>query len=326
MRIPGLKTTRQLVRQFRSRILGGGIVLGYHRIANEADDPFAMSVSPGNFAEQMAVIWDLAEPVPLQTLVQQVRDEKPLRRSLALTMDDGYSDNLYEALPVLDNYQIPATIFVVSGFLGQAFWWDELARLVFTKEAFAAGLSLTIAGRPFEWQMQAAEPAQAQREALYQTLYFALRPLQAAERQRVLQELVSLVGDVPLEGARHKVLTTAELSTLADSRLIEIGSHTHSHAELDRLDPNHQLDEIKQSHNELSEIIGRVVSGFSFPFGSYTSQSQEILRRMGYSYACSSNPDTVRSASQCYQLPRLWVPNVDGEQFGRWISRWLGTA
>ena len=47
--------------------------------------------------------------------------------SIVVTFDDGYLDVLQNAVPILERYQIPATIFVVTGNLGEPFWWDRLA-------------------------------------------------------------------------------------------------------------------------------------------------------------------------------------------------------
>ena len=323
MRIPGLKTTRRVVRQFRSRWLGSAIILGYHRIAAEGKDPFSMSVSPRNFAEQLTVIRDLATPISLTALVQGLQDGRLPQHPVALTMDDGYADNLYEAQPLLERYEIPATIFMVSGYLGQAFWWDELAQLVFTEGSFADGICLKIAGKEFEWQPEQAEDMEKQREHLLETLYRVFRPLSNQERQKTMGQLRSWIGDVQLEMFHHRALTSAELNTLADCPLIEIGSHTHTHPALADLPLTEQEREIEHSQAELTEIIDQAISGFSFPNGSYSAATQKMLRKAAYTYACSSDQDTARHIKQCYQLPRLWVPNVAGEEFGRWLRDWL---
>jgi peptidoglycan/xylan/chitin deacetylase (PgdA/CDA1 family) len=326
MRIPGLKTTRQLVRQLRSRFLGGSIILGYHRLSEEARDPFSLSVSPQNFASHLNLIRTLATPISLSELVQRLREGNPPRRAVALTMDDGYADNLHQARPLLERYQIPATIFVVSGCLGREFWWDELARLVFTQGAFANGIRLAIAGQEVKWQIQADKDIQAQQERLLQILYWALRPLPEPERQNIIKELRSKVGNVQVEECQHRALTPAELRTLADSPLIEIGSHTHTHPALALLTDTGQRYEIEYSQARLAEITGRAVTGFSFPNGSYSAATQEILRSLAYTYACSSHQDTAHHAGQRYQLPRLWVPDLGGDSFEHWLRRWLAVG
>jgi peptidoglycan/xylan/chitin deacetylase (PgdA/CDA1 family) len=39
--------------------------------------------------------------------------------SVAITFDDGYRDNLYVALPLLEKFKLPMTLFVAAGMVGQ---------------------------------------------------------------------------------------------------------------------------------------------------------------------------------------------------------------
>ena len=316
MRIPGLKTTRRVVRQLKSRWWGGSLILGYHSISEAATDPFFMRVSPRNFAEQLDVIRKLTTPISVSDLVQDLQKGERCQPVIALTLDDGYADNLHTALPLLEKCEIPATVFVVSGYIGQEFWWDELVRLVSTKGAFANGIRLKITNQVFEWQL-------GQQRELLEALYWFIRPLPELERQESMAQLRDCVGEVQIEEAQHRALTAAELNTLADNPLIEIGSHTHTHPALADLAFAEQQYEIEYSQTALAKLIGWPITGFSFPNGSYSKEVQQLLRNTSFAYACSSDQDTVLRFSQRYQLPRLWVPNLDGEAFVRWLKPWL---
>lgn len=48
-------------------------------------------------------------------------------RSVLLTFDDGYADNLHVALPLLHAYDMSATLFVISAFVGQTNRWNPKA-------------------------------------------------------------------------------------------------------------------------------------------------------------------------------------------------------
>src|SRR5439155_585655 len=58
-----------------------------------------------------------------------MRQGRAPRNALALTFDDGYRDNLTHVAPILKRLGLPATIFLVTGFIGtpNALWVDRVA-------------------------------------------------------------------------------------------------------------------------------------------------------------------------------------------------------
>jgi len=50
------------------------------------------------------------------------------KTGLVITFGDGYADNIINALPLLERYQIPATIFISTLNINtkNEFWWDRL--------------------------------------------------------------------------------------------------------------------------------------------------------------------------------------------------------
>jgi peptidoglycan/xylan/chitin deacetylase (PgdA/CDA1 family) len=90
------------------------VILLYHRVTELAADPQLLSVSPQHFAEHLDVIRKVGLPMPLKSLWQDGRRERSSKCDVIVTFDDGYADNLYNAKPLLESHDVPATVFVSS--------------------------------------------------------------------------------------------------------------------------------------------------------------------------------------------------------------------
>ncbi|GIW68625.1 MAG: hypothetical protein KatS3mg100_119 [Candidatus Parcubacteria bacterium] len=93
-------------------------VLLYHAI-NDSGEPVA--VPPRLFAQHLAALREHGYFfIHATTLAQFLRGESSLpARAVLLTFDDGYRDNLTNALPILEKYEAPAMIFLISAKLGK---------------------------------------------------------------------------------------------------------------------------------------------------------------------------------------------------------------
>ncbi|MFA6408208.1 MAG: polysaccharide deacetylase family protein [Candidatus Paceibacterota bacterium] len=86
------------------------VVLMYHAVNRSG---WKLAVSPEEFERQMRCIASMA--VPLTDVVLYAKRERSLPpRAVAVTFDDGYEDVLTTALPILERYHIPATVFIPS--------------------------------------------------------------------------------------------------------------------------------------------------------------------------------------------------------------------
>src|SRR3990167_5893285 len=122
------------LRRGARRLLAGPqpAILMYHRVAQPQADPWGLAVSPTNFAAQMRALKRLRRPVSLDEMAQRLANGALERGMVAISFDDAYRDVLTNAKPVLQDLGIPATVFVVTGKLGdeRGFWWDRLAAAV----------------------------------------------------------------------------------------------------------------------------------------------------------------------------------------------------
>lgn len=118
-------------------------ILMYHNIGYGEGNFY---VTPENFTKQMEYIKKNGyEVITLDQLVAAIKNKKPLKRNkVVITFDDGYKDNFEYAYPVLKKLDFPATIFLVTGLIGQNFSsskkefmsWEEIITMSRNKVSF----------------------------------------------------------------------------------------------------------------------------------------------------------------------------------------------
>ena len=101
-------------------------VLMYHAFSDSGErDRYILAKR--SFARQMRLLSLLRyRPVSFDRLAEALRNRKPLpRRSVVVTIDDGYRDNFDVAGPILSRHRVPATIFLVSQRIGGSNDWGD---------------------------------------------------------------------------------------------------------------------------------------------------------------------------------------------------------
>jgi peptidoglycan/xylan/chitin deacetylase (PgdA/CDA1 family) len=342
MILVGIGALRQLFRCFSNRITPPALILLYHRVAESGSDPWFLSVTPQHFAEHLEVIRKRAYPVSLKQLAEALKNGKRSPRSIAITFDDGYTNSLHRAKPLLERYDIPATVFVISGYVGKSeeFWWDQLDQILLQPRRLPEELHLDIKGSIHAWTLGAAveysqedrrrdagRPAQeaepGTRLFFYHDVWQQLQPLPEELRQKLVDEIAAWADAEPIVRSTHRALTSEELVILKQGGLIEVGAHTVTHPLLANHSLSFQRNEIRQSKTDLERVLGHPVTSFSYPHGSYTEETVALVRDAGFAYACSTVSDTVWRNADLFQLPRFGVGNWSGEEFERRLSKWF---
>lgn len=304
---------------------GAGVILLYHRIAALERDPQLLCVQPKRFAEQLEVLRAAYSPTALGKLVAGDAVGSVQRPAVAVTFDDGYEDNLTIAAGLLESWDVPATVFVTTGAMdrGGEFWWDALERTLLAGEDGAIG-----------WDVTKPDAPTPGCDA-YRRLHPILKAQDAGVRAQALATLKGSGSDDVSSAARatHRPMTADQVHALSRSRCVEVGGHTVTHPVLSRLGLDRQREEIVNCRRRLTEIVGRPIDGFSYPYGTrrdFTRETADLVREAGFSYACANVPGLAAGGSgdahDRYALPRVIVRDWDGDEFARRLAECLTHA
>ncbi|NYT59056.1 polysaccharide deacetylase family protein [Alcaligenaceae bacterium] len=109
------------------------------------------------------------------------------------------------------------------------------------------------------------------------------------------------------KGIAHSDLMSADEMRDWAAAGMEVGSHTLDHPFLPKLSPDIATFQIKQSRQELEEIIGSEVTAFCYPYGGETPQIRAMVRAAGYTNATTTERGLARIDDDLYGLPRATV-------------------
>ena len=83
-------------------------------------------------------------------------------------------------------------------------------------------------------------------------------------------------------------MSNSEVSELVSSKLVELGSHTENHVNLDTASFMATFYEIRESKKEVKKLFDYDVTSFCYPFGNYTKVAMAALRLYGYTMATTT--------------------------------------
>lgn len=101
-------------------------ILMYHSIESMPKDTIMRSlhVPPKRFKYQMWLLKKLGYKGLSVSKLKPYLDGKKHGKVVGITFDDGYQNNLINALPILTKYNFSATCYIVSGNIGETNTWD----------------------------------------------------------------------------------------------------------------------------------------------------------------------------------------------------------
>jgi len=107
---------------------GNLVVLQYHHVSSET--PNSTSVTSEVFESHMALLAEQFHVIDLGEALEKIKLKQPLpNKSVAITFDDGYTNILENAHPILKKYDFPYTVFINPAIIGESsvqLSWDQV--------------------------------------------------------------------------------------------------------------------------------------------------------------------------------------------------------
>jgi peptidoglycan/xylan/chitin deacetylase (PgdA/CDA1 family) len=301
----------------RQQLAGRAFVLMYHRVlpeapaAGEGVEP-GMYVTADSFHQHMTYLRDSYQVLPLAELLERKERGKDLSGCCAVTFDDGWLDNFQVAFPILRALQLPATIFLPTGFIGtdRWFWPDQVMRLACAAQAgyeLPADLQLVLA-------LCGSQGPRPERLAA------VLKELGPEIRTRMVAACQRLPGDGP---RGRQVMNWQEVRQMAAGGLVEFGAHSVSHELLDQVAAAAAEEEICASRVRIEEELGRPCQLFSYPNGNHTPQLMSMVARQGMRWAVTTRRGYLEQRSDLLAVPRIGMHEDVSATMGLFQARIL---
>jgi len=305
------------------------VVLAYHRVTHISVDPLEMAVSPEHFDKQMQFLKKNYHVVSIEEFTEYLYKRKRFYpKTVVITFDDGYADNLHEAFPILDQYHLPATFFITTRWIDkdEIPWWDELTLLCFTRtwpEKIALN-GKTYLTKNFKDKMNTYQ--------IWMRLFRLSTMHQIkAYLSEIYQQLGGTISEIKYqEKSNYRMLSKNELKQLAKNTHVTIGNHTHDHVALGILALEKQMEEIDTANHILQEITGYPIRYISYPFGSkkwigkkrfYNEDTIKACKQLNMATGLANYYGQVHSNQNPFTIPRILVRNWELSTFERFMKR-----
>jgi len=270
------------------RYRGAGTIFMLHSVVDDIDGypDHSLRCPVATLARTLSWLRDRdVEFVTLDGLLERLR--APARRPFAaFTFDDGFADSLTHALPVMEQFGAPMTVYVATGMIERRMdaWWLGLAAWIRASDRVA----LPQAGLAFDC------PDSLSRKCAFVAIEAAIH-----RNYDLLAQVRAAIAEHGIDCSAllaREALTVEQLRKLSRHPLVTIGSHGDTHINLARASAATVHNEMTSNRRFLEGIIGKPVEHFAYPFGNARAcgdREAAIARSVGFRTAVTTRCGAV---------------------------------
>lgn len=236
--------------------------------------------------------------IAMDEMLPRLRSGNP-KQFVVITLDDGYRDNLTNALPILERYAAPALINVPTQAVTRELfcWWLALRELFITRDTLQIGPL----GRKLDIGTHASKLGEYRRVQRW----FAADFTRACDLRTWFDDQGVSFPDL----CERFFVDAKELKRLAAHPLITIGGHSTTHRPMAALPEREMRAELADNKVFLQTLLQSPVDHMAYPYGGKDQcgpREAKAAREAGYRTAIAVRHGklTAQTAEDPYLLPR----------------------
>lgn len=279
------------------------VVLFYHGVAEHPDPLVELESIPlDQFERQMDYLNSYYEVISPQDFLRRYETQNWEGREVLLTFDDGYKNMLTSALPILERYRFPFLLFFTTNNIDH----NELFATTVNRLVVLASSIKHITIKEFGIDAK-LDSSNRTIVASYISRLLKTRPIR--DVNTIVSRLLSALPDGEIESLREQYSSVIPMDwndaqEISLSPLCTIGSHCMDHI---CCHSNQPIDCVKeqicQSKRIIEDRLGKPCLFFSYPNGSFTLDSNAIVKDAGYLMGFSTKRLPINGLSQ-WSIPR----------------------
>jgi len=311
---------------FRDRFQNKSFILMYHRII-PLSERFTGIIQPGmyvtdeTFERHLVFLKKKFSIIPLHEMVHRINRGQTTGWCCSITFDDGWRGTYDMAFPLLERHQVPASVFLASGYIGtdKWFWPEELAwclENLLKQDAWDAETDGLI---------KSLMPEMNSRNKNNRTdlIDDAIERVKKY-RPEMREALLSTLREALPSGSRERLMMSwDEAAEMQKSGLVSFGAHTVNHIYLDQVEPETARLEISSSKQAIEDRLGVPVTLFAYPNGNYTPQMIGMLERNGFLGAVTTRRGYVDGNTPLMEMSRIAMHDDVSKTIPLFFSRLL---
>lgn len=282
------------------------LILCYHglSIADEHEWLPKLFITPDGFRRRLQTLRDMeANVLPLGEAVQRLHAGSLPPNSVVITFDDGFYDFLKFGVPLLQEYRMPATLYLTTHYCDYRVPIVNLALDYLLWKSDRSSVVLPEFGMPDAMPVRNYQQRQV---VVWKIVEWANQQgLRTLEKNALASDLAKKLG-LDYKGMLDKrmlqIMSPDEARKACQSG-IDLQLHTHRH----RTPRDKSLfeREIIDNRNYIRDLSGKDAVHFCYPSGDYSGEFFPWLSELGIKTATTCERGLAQADSQDLLLPRF---------------------
>lgn len=242
--------------------------------------------------------------ISLDEMLDRLTRGYSAERFVCFTLDDGYTDTLTTAYPILKEENIPFCVYVTTDFPDRkaSMWWNMLEDSLLSHNQ----VDFSLDGKTHHIQCASLTEKRAAFLTICQLVSKSTNGISPAWKA-----VFAPLGLNREDWINRLAMSWDQIIQLGRDPLVTIGAHTRTHPPLAELTEDESQAEIRDSCEIIQEKTGFAVNHFAYPYGSpsaVSSREARLAASVGLKSAVTTNHGNIY---RYHGQKRMWLPRIN---------------